>query len=87
MEFETYESAEQLLTRLPDDPGMSCILLDIKMPGVGGPELQNRLNAVGSSYGPLWGSSIPANSAGREFKTVGDIVLLVEKLVAAKGST
>jgi FixJ family two-component response regulator len=45
---ETYESAEQLLTRLPDDPGVSCILLDIKMPGVGGPELQNRLNAAGS---------------------------------------
>ena len=46
---ETYESAEQLLARLPEDPGMSCILLDIKMPGVGGPELQNRLNAVGSA--------------------------------------
>jgi FixJ family two-component response regulator len=48
-EVETYESAEELLTRLPDDPGVSCILLDIKMPGVGGPELQNRLNAVGSA--------------------------------------
>jgi FixJ family two-component response regulator len=46
---ETYESAEQLLTRLPDDPGASCILLDIKMPGVGGPELQNRLNAIRSA--------------------------------------
>lgn len=46
---ETYESAEQLLTRLPDDPGAGCILLDIKMPGVGGPELQNRLNAVRST--------------------------------------
>jgi FixJ family two-component response regulator len=47
---ETYESAEQLLTRLPDDPGVSCILLDIKMSGVGGPELQSRLNAVGSTH-------------------------------------
>jgi FixJ family two-component response regulator len=47
---ETYESAEQLLTRLPDDPGVSCILLDIQMPGVGGPELQSRLNAVGSTH-------------------------------------
>jgi RNA polymerase sigma factor (sigma-70 family) len=46
---ETYETAEQLLTGLADDPGVSCILLDIKMPGLGGPELQNRLNAVGSA--------------------------------------
>ena len=46
---ESYESAEQLLTRLPDDPGVGCILLDIQMPGVGGAELQNRLNAVGST--------------------------------------
>ena len=27
---------------------MSCMLVDIRMPGVGGPELQSRLNAVGS---------------------------------------
>jgi FixJ family two-component response regulator len=47
---ETYESAEQLLERLPDDvAGVSCILLDVRMPGVGGPELQKRLNAVGSA--------------------------------------
>ena len=46
---ETYESAEHLLTRLPHDPGVGCILLDIKMPGVGGPELQSRLNDVGSA--------------------------------------
>ncbi len=44
---ESYDSAEQFLTRLPDDPGVSCILLDIKMPGVGGAELQNRLRAAG----------------------------------------
>jgi RNA polymerase sigma factor (sigma-70 family) len=46
---ETYESAEQLLNGLPDDPGPACILLDIQMPGVSGPELQERLNALGSS--------------------------------------
>jgi FixJ family two-component response regulator len=45
---ESYESAEQFLSRLPDDPGVSCILLDIRMPGAGGPELQDRLHAVGS---------------------------------------
>ena len=46
---ETYESAEQLLERLPDDGGPGCILLDVKIPGVSGPELQGRLNARGSS--------------------------------------
>ena len=45
---ETYESAEQLLRRLPDDPGPSCILLDINIPGLSGPELQDRLMALGS---------------------------------------
>ena len=43
------KSAEQLLKRLPDDAEPGCILLDIKMPGVSGPELQARLNALGSS--------------------------------------
>jgi RNA polymerase sigma factor (sigma-70 family) len=46
---ETYESAEQLLKRLPDDPPPGCILLDVKMPGVSGPELQTRLNGVAST--------------------------------------
>ena len=45
---ETYESAEQLLQRLPDDAGPSCILLDINIPGLSGPELQDRLIALGS---------------------------------------
>jgi RNA polymerase sigma factor (sigma-70 family) len=46
---ETYESAEQLLNQMPDDAGAACILLDIKLPGVNGPDLQHRLNERGSS--------------------------------------
>jgi FixJ family two-component response regulator len=46
---ETYASAEQLLNRLPDDPGPACILLDVKIPGVSGPELQEHLNGLGST--------------------------------------
>jgi RNA polymerase sigma factor (sigma-70 family) len=45
-----YESAEQLLERLPDDTHPSCILLDVKMiPGLSGPELQDRLAELGST--------------------------------------
>jgi FixJ family two-component response regulator len=45
---EVYESAEQLLQRLPDGAGPSCILLDIRIPGLSGPDLQDRLAALGS---------------------------------------
>jgi FixJ family two-component response regulator len=45
---ETYASAEQLLQRLPDGAGPSCILLDIRIPGLSGPDLQDRLSARGS---------------------------------------
>ena len=42
-----YESADHLLS-LPPEPGPGCILLDVKMPGLSGPELQDRLNRLGS---------------------------------------
>jgi FixJ family two-component response regulator len=45
---ETYESAEQLLRKLPNDTDPSCILLDIRIPGLSGPELQDQLSALGS---------------------------------------
>jgi FixJ family two-component response regulator len=45
---QTYESADQLLHRLPDWGGPSCILLDIRIPGLSGPELQDQLSALGS---------------------------------------
>jgi RNA polymerase sigma factor (sigma-70 family) len=43
---ETYASAEELLERLPVAGELGCILLDIKMPGVSGPDLQARLNGA-----------------------------------------
>ena len=44
-----YESAEQLLERMPDNVDASCILLDVKIPGLSGPELQDRLAELGST--------------------------------------
>jgi RNA polymerase sigma factor (sigma-70 family) len=43
-----YESAMQLLQRLPDDFEPGCILLDVRLPDLGGPELQKRLAELGS---------------------------------------
>ena len=48
-EVATYPSAQQLLERLPDGNASGCILLDVQIPGLSGPELQVRLNALGSS--------------------------------------
>ena len=48
-EVATYPSAQELLERLPDENASGCILLDVQIPGLSGPELQVRLNALGSS--------------------------------------
>jgi len=45
----TYPSAQQLLDRLPDESEPSCILLDVRIPDLSGPELQGRLNELGST--------------------------------------
>src|SRR5258708_17875072 len=45
---ETYSSAQQLLDRLADIDAPGCILLDVKLPGLSGLELQNRLIELGS---------------------------------------
>ncbi len=44
-----YPSAQQLLDRLPDENEPGCILLDVRIPGLSGPELQGRLKELGST--------------------------------------
>ena len=44
-----YASAQELLDRLPDDEKPGCILLDVQIPGLSGPELQSRLIELGST--------------------------------------
>jgi FixJ family two-component response regulator len=46
---ETYASAEQLLDQCPDDNQQGCILLDVRIPGLSGPDLQRRLGELGST--------------------------------------
>ena len=48
-EVATYASAQHLLDRLPSESVPGCILLDVQIPGMGGPELQARLSGLGST--------------------------------------
>jgi FixJ family two-component response regulator len=43
----TYATANQLLDRLPSHDAPGCILLDVQIPGLTGPELQERLGQLG----------------------------------------
>ena len=55
-EVRLYDSADQML-QFPLDPDPGCILLDVKMPGLSGPELQVGLNRLGSpvtDHIPQW---------------------------------
>jgi FixJ family two-component response regulator len=47
-EVVPFASAQQLLEQLPGPIGRSCILLDVRIPGLSGPELQTRLAELGS---------------------------------------
>jgi RNA polymerase sigma factor (sigma-70 family) len=44
-----YSSARQLLDRVPDESQPGCILLDVRIPDLSGPELQDRLAELGST--------------------------------------
>jgi FixJ family two-component response regulator len=48
-EVVTYPSAQHLLDRMPSESEMGCILLDVQLPGLSGPELQRRLSELGSA--------------------------------------
>jgi FixJ family two-component response regulator len=48
-EVATYSSAQHLLDRLPGESELGCILLDVQIPGLSGPELQGRLSELGST--------------------------------------
>ena len=45
----SYSSAQELLDHLPSANELGCILLDVRIPGLSGPELQRRLRELGST--------------------------------------
>ncbi len=47
-EVATYPSAQQFLDSLPSESKVGCVLLDVRMPELSGPELHNRLRELGS---------------------------------------
>jgi FixJ family two-component response regulator len=49
-EVQIYSSAEQFWDQRPNDNNRSgCLLLDVRIPGLSGPELQGRLKEAGST--------------------------------------
>jgi FixJ family two-component response regulator len=48
-EVATYASAQDFLVNLPSESVPSCLLLDVRIPGFGGPALQSRLRDLGST--------------------------------------
>ena len=58
-EVATYPSAKHLLDRLPDGGDLGCILLDVRIPGLSGPELQSRLNELSSTLPIIFVTGYP----------------------------
>lgn len=54
-----YPSAQHLLDRLPDESEPGCILLDVRIPDLSGPELQDRLMRLGSTLPIVFMSGYP----------------------------
>src|SRR5258708_12722829 len=48
-EVSTYPSAQHLLDCLPNEGVPGCILLDVRIPELSGPELQDPLTELGSA--------------------------------------
>ena len=58
-EVATYASGLHLLLNLPAESTPSCILLDVRIPGLSGPELQTRLSELGSTLPIIFLTGVP----------------------------
>lgn len=97
-EVQTYSSAEQFLDQQPNDNNQSgCLLLDVRIPRLSGPELQGRLHEAGSTLPIVFVSAhediqttVQAVKAGAEdflIKPVTSDALLaaIERAIAQHG--
>ena len=48
-EVQVYSSAEKFLDQQRDDSRLGCLLVDVRLPGLGGPGLQVHLHEAGST--------------------------------------
>jgi FixJ family two-component response regulator len=93
-EVATYNSAQHLLNSLPTESAPSCVLLDVRMPGLNGLELQEHLSELGSTLPIIFLTGYPdvevavraIKSGAEEFltKPVSSDVLLpaIERAIA-----
>ena len=58
-EVATFASALHLLVSLPSESVPGCILLDVQIPGLSGPELQKRLSELGSTLPIIFVTGYP----------------------------
>jgi FixJ family two-component response regulator len=73
----SYASAKQLLDGTPEDGVPSCIILDVRLPGMSGPELQQRLKELGSRVPIIFVSGYPdLPTTVRTIKAGGEDFLL-----------
>jgi FixJ family two-component response regulator len=49
MDVETFSSGEKFLLALDHNPP-ACLILDVRMPGMTGPQLRDRLHSMGYSF-------------------------------------
>lgn len=98
-EMRAYASAQELLDQLPGDNEPGCIVLDVQIPEMSGPELHERLIGLGlelpiiflTGHGDI-ATSVRAIKAGAEdflTKPVSQDALLgaIERGIARRGAT
>jgi FixJ family two-component response regulator len=76
-DVRTYPSAQHFLDSLPRDDVPGCILLDVRLPGMSGPELQMRLIELGSTLPIIFVTGYPdIPTTVRTIKAGGEDFLL-----------